>query len=154
MVLNPIVSWLHKHSPPHAFVVVILWDAATHRSDYYDRPVCDSAVDRPMAGTVASARNSLRPSDPDRIAYAKLSGVRERYPAVMNEIQAKCCSRRNDRNIFAQIDAWFGWRLSPASSLPSCCWSFVLANPPLSWPHLWRSYPTVIACRRIGLSRA
>ena len=50
-------------------------DACTHRSDYYDRPVCDSAVDEPDAGTVAERTETRsRPSEPDRIAYAKLSG--------------------------------------------------------------------------------
>src|SRR5437879_967698 len=50
-------------------------DACTHRPDYHDHRVCNPAVDQPDAGTVAErTKTRARPSNPDRIAHAKLSG--------------------------------------------------------------------------------
>lgn len=50
-------------------------DACTHHAGYHDHRVCDSAVDQPDAGIVAErTQTRAGPSNPDRIAHAKLSG--------------------------------------------------------------------------------
>src|ERR671922_2345624 len=50
-------------------------DACADRSHHHDHRVCDSAVDHPNAGIVAErTQTRARPSNPNRIADAKLSG--------------------------------------------------------------------------------